>query len=284
MSAPDFLPGLTGSFAQKAAENPTVDIVEAAYQAAGAHVRYINCEVAPEHLKGAIDGAVAMGWLGFNCSLPHKVTVLQHLDELAASAAIIGAVNTVVIKGDRLIGENTDGKGFLQSLLPIVDPTGKRVVMFGAGGAARAIGVETALAGASHITVVNTTASRGQELSDHLAASTPAGSDYVLWDHQYSVPATTDIVINATSIGFGDSSARLNLDTSSLLPHMIVADVITNPPRTALLTAAAANGCTTLDGLGMLVNQALVATRLWTGIELDGRVMRARLEELFETS
>jgi shikimate dehydrogenase len=76
----------------------------------------------------------------------------------------------------------------------------------------------------------------------------------------------------------------LNLDTTSLLPHMIVADVITNPPRTALLTAAAANGCTTLDGLGMLVNQALVATRLWTGIELDGRVMRARLEELFETS
>jgi shikimate dehydrogenase len=225
-----------------------------------------------------------MGWLGFNCSLPHKVTVLQHLDELAASAAIIGAVNTVVIKGDHLIGENTDGKGFLQSLLPIVDPTGKRVVMFGAGGAARAIGVETALAGASHITVVNTTASRGQELSDHLAASTPAGSDYVLWDHEYSVPSATDIVINATSIGFGDSSARLNLDTTSLLPHMIVADVITNPPRTALLTAAAANGCTTLDGLGMLVNQALVATRLWTGIELDGRVMRARLEELFETS
>ncbi len=284
MTSPDFLPGLTGSFAQKAAENPTVDIVEAAYQAAGAHVRYVNCEVAPEHLEGAVQGAVAMGWLGFNCSLPHKVAVIEYLDELADSARIIGAVNTVVIDGDRLIGENTDGKGFLQSLLPIVDPTGKRVVMFGAGGAARAIGVETALAGASHITVVNTTASRGQELSDHLATSTPAGSDFVLWDSEYRVPAATDIVINATSIGFGDASAKLNLDTSTLLSHMIVADVITNPPRTALLTAAAANGCTTLDGLGMLVNQALVATRLWTGIELDGRVMRDRLEALFGTA
>jgi shikimate dehydrogenase len=284
MPAPDFLPALTGSFAQQAAENPTVDIVEAAYQAADAHVRYVNCEVAPEHLEGAVRGAVAMGWLGFNCSLPHKVTVIDHLDELAPSARIIGAVNTVVIDGDRLIGENTDGKGFLQSLLPIVDPTGKRVVMFGAGGAARAIGVETALAGAASITVVNTSASRGQELSDHLAASTPADSDFVLWDHEFSVPAATDIVINATSIGFGDANARLSLDTSTLLPHMIVADVITNPPRTALLTAAAANGCTTLDGLGMLVNQALVATKLWTGIDLDGRVMRDRLEILFGTA
>lgn len=278
---PDFLPALTGSFAQKAAENPTVAIVEAAYQAAGVHARYINCEIAPADLEAAIAGAVAMGWSGFNCSLPHKVSVLAHLDELAESARIIGAVNTVVIRGRRLIGENTDGKGFLESLLTVTDPAGKRVVVLGAGGAARAICVELALAGAADLTVVNRGRERGQELADHVASATGVQTAYASWNETYSVPTGTDIVVNATSIGFTDASAMPDVDTSTLSAGMVVADVVTNPPNTRLLQAAAANGCITLDGLGMLVNQALVATKLWTGVDLDGAVMRGVLEELF---
>lgn len=279
---PSFLSGLTGSFAQKADENPTVAMVEAAYQAAGMDVRYINCEVAPQDLAGAVRGAVAMGWLGFNCSLPHKVAVLAHLDELAESASVIGAVNTVVNRQGHLIGENTDGRGFVEALLTRADPTGSRVLLFGAGGAARAIAVETALAGAAHITVVNRDPARGQELSDLIGSRTPATSDFIAWDRTIAIPADTDIVINATSVGFfPDVDARLDLDPDTLLPHMVVADVITNPPTTHLIRDGQAHGCVTIDGLGMLVNQALVAVKLWTGKDVDGAVMRAVLEDLF---
>lgn len=123
--AHDFLQPLTGSFAMPAAENPTVVMIEAAYRQLGLNWRYLNCEVAPERLGDAVRGARAMGWRGFNCSIPHKVAVIEHLDALGESARIIGAVNTIVRRGDRLIGENTDGQGFVLALREIVDPTGR---------------------------------------------------------------------------------------------------------------------------------------------------------------
>jgi shikimate dehydrogenase len=111
----NFLSSLTGSFAMPAAENPTVAMVEAAYQHHGLDWRYLNCEVTPENLGDAVRGAKAMGWAGFNCSLPHKVAVIEHIDKLGESAQIMGAVNTVVRRGEELVGENTDGKGFVSS-------------------------------------------------------------------------------------------------------------------------------------------------------------------------
>ena len=278
----DFMSTLTGSFAMPAAENPTVAVMDAVFAHHGLNARYINCEIAPESLGNAVRGALAMGFAGFNCSLPHKVHVIDFLDELAPSASIIGAVNCVVIKDGRLIGENTDGKGFVESLRTVVDPAGKDIVLFGAGGAARAIAVESALAGASTITVVNTTVSRGQDLVDRINADTQATATLVHWDQPYAIPASTDIVVNATSVGlFPDIEARLNIDTSTLLSPMVVADVIPNPPKTRLLTDAADRGCITLDGMGMLVNQGRVAIKLWTGVDVDGQVMRQTLEDLF---
>ena len=175
----NFLSNLTGSFAHPSAENPTVAMVEAAYRHHGLDWRYINCEVPPEKLADAVRGARAMGWKGFNCSLPHKVAVIAHLDGLGESAAIMGAVNCVVRRGGAYIGENTDGKGFVQSLRASIDPAGKSLVMFGAGGAARAIGVETALAGARAITVVNRGESRGRDLVALLNERTPADAGFV---------------------------------------------------------------------------------------------------------
>src|SRR5215470_3528004 len=128
-----FLSQLTGSFAFPAAENPTVAMIESAYQHHGLDWRYINCEITPQNLPAAVAGARAMNWAGFNCSLPHKVAVIQHLDGLGESAEIMGAVNCVVRRGTSYIGENTDGKGFLSSLRELVDPVGQSVVMFGAG-------------------------------------------------------------------------------------------------------------------------------------------------------
>ena len=278
----NFVSQLTGSFSQSAAGNPTVAMIEAAYRHHGLDWRYINCEVSPEKLGDAVRGARAMGWAGFNCSLPHKVAVIEHLDGLGESAAIMRAVNCVVRRGNKYIGENTDGKGFLLSLERIVDPRGKRVVLFGAGGAARAIGVELALAGASSISVVNRTAERGMELVRVINENTPAKAELINWQSDYKVKPDAGIVINATSIGlYPNVHDRLDVDIESLRPGMVVADVIPNPPRTHLIEDAAARGCTIVDGLGMLVNQGVIGIKYWTGVDADATVMRRKLEEIY---
>jgi shikimate dehydrogenase len=282
MQSVQFLSLLTGSFATPADENPTVAMIEAAYRHHGLRARYVNCDVAPDRLGDAVRGAQAMGWVGFNCSIPHKLAIVEHLDGLAESAQLIGAVNCVVDRDGRLVGENTDGQGFVTSLRTVIDPAGTSIVLFGAGGAARAIAVESALAGAASITVVNRNPTRGAELVELLNERTDAHAELVVWDRAYRVPAGTDIVVNATSIGlFPDVDARLDLDPDSLQPGMVVADVIPNPPRTRLIRDAEARGATVLDGLGMLVNQGVISIRHWTGVEADPAVMRHTLEELF---
>jgi len=279
----NFLSQLTGSFAMPAAENPTVAMVEAAYHHHGLDWRYINCEVPPEKLADAVKGARAMGWAGFNCSLPHKVEVIQYLDGLGASAEVIGAVNCAVRRDGKFIGENTDGKGFLQSLMAVISPKGLNAVMFGAGGAARACAVEMALAGLSHITIVNRDAKRGQVLVDLINSKTPAKAELVVWDKAFAVPADTAIVVNATSIGlYPDVDARVNVDTASITPTMVVADIIPNPPRTLLIREAEARGCRVIDGLGMLVNQGVIGIKYWTGVDVDPGVMRRTVEEIFK--
>jgi shikimate dehydrogenase len=272
-----FLADLTGSFATSAAQNPTVAVMEAAYDHAGLDIRYINCEVPPERLGDAVRGALGMGWLGFNCSIPHKVAILDYLDAMAPSAGIIGAVNCVINHDGHLTGENTDGQGFVRSLQTVIDPTGRDMVILGAGGAARAIAVETALAGARSITIVNRTSTRGEELAALVSDRTPAKADYVPWTGMYVVPTNADILVNATSIGFHPSTETPDIDPGSLRSDMVVADVVANPPDTEFLQRAAARGATTLQGLGMLVNQALTNARLWTGRDLDAEVMRRAL-------
>jgi len=282
--ARNFLSQLTGSFAIPAAENLTVAMVEAAYKHHRLDWRYINCEVLPKDLGDAVKGARAMGWAGFNCSLPHKVAVIEHLDGLGASAEVIGAVNCAVRRDGKFIGENTDGKGFLQSLLEVIDPNGKKAVIFGAGGAARACAVEMALAGLTHLTVVNRNPERGQALVDLINSKTPAIAELVVWNHNVTVPTDTAIVVNATSIGlYPDIEARLDLDMTSIKPSMAVADIIPNPPRTLFIRDSEARGCRVIDGLGMLVNQGVIGIKYWTGVDVDARVMRQTVEDIFKS-
>jgi shikimate dehydrogenase len=187
-----------------------------------------------------------MGWIGFNCSLPHKQSVIKHLDELGKSASLIGTVNCVVRRSDRLIGENTDGQGFLTSLRTVADPQGSRVTILGAGGAARAIAVELALAGAAEITIVNRNLERAEELARTVNASTSTTARPVKWiGGAYEIPRETDILVNATSVGLAprvDERLDLNMDTLGL--HLVVCDVIMNPPQTHLLRTAASKGAT----------------------------------------
>jgi shikimate dehydrogenase len=283
--APNFLSNLVGCFAMPAAENPTVAMMEAAFRNHHLDWRYINCEVTPDRLGDAVRGARAMGWAGFNCSIPHKVAVIDHLDGLGKSAEVIGAVNTVVRRDDMFVGENTDGKGFVQAMMDVTEIAGKAVVLFGAGGAARAVGVEMALAGASKITVVNRSRERGQVLVDLLNARTPANAELTAWNSTYAIPDDHQIAINTTSIGlFPNVTARLNVDPDSFRPDVVVADAIPNHPRTVFIREAEARGCTVLDGLGMLVNQGVIAVKYWTGIDVDPTVMRKEVEAVLGIS
>jgi len=256
-----FLDELTGSFSQGSDSNPTVAMVEASYRANNLHYRYINCEVNPDQLAEAVAGAKAMNWRGFNCSIPHKVEVIKYLDSLGESASLIGAVNCAVNRDGKLVGENTDGKGFLKSFLEITPAAGKTIVLLGAGGAARAIAVELALAGAKKFYVVNRSRARGEGLTALLNDKTKANAEFVEWNSTYEIPSDADVVINSTSMGMINTEGRQDINFDSIRPGMLAADVIVNPPQTFFLTEAGKRGATTLQGLGMVVNQAVIAIK-----------------------
>jgi shikimate dehydrogenase len=272
------LPALTGSFSTPAAGNPTGAMVEAAYTHHGIDARYLNVDVAPEDLSAAVRGAKAMGWIGFNCSLPHKVAVIDELDELAESARLIGAVNCAVCIGSRWVGENTDGQGFLASLRTIADPQGQRAVLLGAGGASRAIAVELALHGAEQIWIANRSLGKAAEIASLVTDNTTARCEAIEWPMDLRVPASATLVINATSLGLPGTGA-VNIDFDSLPAGVVVSDVIPNPPDTSFLQRARAAGASTLDGRGMLLNQAAINIRLWTGVDPDRAVMGAALDQ-----
>lgn len=267
---------------QPVAGNPTQFMMERAFAATGLDWRYLTLEVAPANLGDAIRGMRAMGFKGANFTIPHKVAVIEYLDDLSEAAELMGAVNCVNRLDDKLIGENTDGKGFVQSLREMTEPEGKNIVVLGAGGAARAIAVELGLARAAAISIVNRGEQRGRELAELLERRVQVSSSFTPWQGDYVVPEGTQILINATSIGLGDAEARVPLVVSSLDRQLVVADVIFNPPQTRLLRDAESRGCRTLDGLGMLVNQGVIGFRIWTGVEPTAAIMREALEEFLE--
>ncbi|HEY4311150.1 MAG TPA: shikimate dehydrogenase [Pirellulales bacterium] len=268
---------------QAVAGNPTQYMMEKLFVHHGLDWRYLTLEVTPEDLGDAIRGIRALGFRGANITKPHKVPVLAHLDRLSDAAALIGAVNCIVREDDKLVGENTDGKGFLQSLRGVIDPAGKRIVLLGAGGAARAIAVELALAGAATITVVNRSIERGQSLVDRLNEKTSTPAALINWQGDYHVNSETDVLVNATSIGLNDESAKVPVKLDGAPRHLVVADVIASPPVTRLVRKSQQAGFKTLDGVGMIVNQGAIGFKLWTGIDADVQVMRDAAEEFVET-
>jgi shikimate dehydrogenase len=265
-------------------ENPTQAMIEAGFAAAGLDWRYLTIEVAPGDLGDAVLGARAMGFRGFNCTIPHKVAVVAHLDRLGRSAALMGAVNCVVRRDDQLVGENTDGAGFLEAVRRRRDPAGARVVLLGAGGAARAIAVELLLAGAASLTIVNRGVERARELQALLdGVQSPTDVRVEELGTGFGVPDDADLVVNATSIGlYPDVEAMVPLALDGVAGRALVADVIPNPPETRFLRAAAELGCETLDGLEMLVEQGRIGFQLWTGVEPDVGAMRDALRRAVE--
>jgi shikimate dehydrogenase len=276
----NFKAELLACFGQPVSENPTGVMQEAAFRSLGLNWRYLTVEVPPARLRDAMLGARAFGMRGLNLTIPHKVAVMEHLDEIAPEAAVIGAVNTVRREGDRLIGENTDGKGFLHGVRVDagVDPKDKRAVVLGAGGAARAIVTELALAGAADVLVLNRTTQRGEGMVADLVMKTGGQIRFETWRGDYRVTGGTDLLVNATSIGlYPDTEAMPPVDLSGARPGMLVSDAVFNPPETRLLAAARQRGLPVLDGLSMLVYQGAIGFRLWTGQDAPVAVMKQAL-------
>jgi shikimate dehydrogenase len=271
---------LTGVFGYPVDENPTVVMMEAAFRSLGLPWRYLTLKVSPADLATGIQGIRAMGFRGLNLTIPHKVEVLQYLDEVNADARIMGAVNTIYRDQGRLIGANTDGKGFLRALRDDahMDPSGRKFMLLGAGGAARSISVELALAGAAEIAIVNRNEVRARELVDLLGRNTKARVFYRPWSGEVSIPEDVDGLVNATSIGLYPNIEELpSVNLESIRPGLVVCDVIPNPPRTRFIKEAEARGAVTLDGLGMLVYQGAIAFKLWTGMDAPIEVMKQSL-------
>ena len=272
---------LVGVLGDPVEGNPTGVMEEAGFAEAGLNWRYITVKVVPGALDDAMAGVRAFNMRGVNLTMPHKIDVLKHIDELSDAARVIGAVNTVVCRPDgTLFGENTDGKGFVKSLTDAgIALEGKTITLLGAGGAARSIGVECAMAGASVIHIINRDSGRGNALRSTINDNTSAAADYIPWNGTVRIPERTDVLINATCVGlFPDVNACPDIDFEDIAPGMVVCDVVFNPAETEFLRCAARRGARCVDGLGMLVNQGCINYTLWTGLPAPRNVMYATLK------
>ena len=275
---------LVGAFGCPIDENPTGVMEEAAFAAKGLDYRYLTVKVEKDNLADAMKAVKAFNMKGINITIPHKVKVLEYLDELSQAASIIGAVNMIVNKDGKLYGENTDGKGYLKSLTDAgISPKGKVITVLGAGGAARAISVECALAGAQKIYIANIVQEQGEELVELLKEKTGAEAEFIMWDEKIKVPEDTQILSNATSVGlFPNPDQTPDIDYNTVKAEMVVTDVIFNDPHSLFLQEAEKRGAKTINGLGMLVNQGALNFTMWTGVDAPVDVMVDTLKKEFD--
>ena len=256
----------------------------AAFAALGLDALYVPIAVPPERLAAAIGALRTLGIAGANATLPHKAALLGLLDEVEPAARAIGAVNTIVRDGQKLIGANTDAEGLARSLLQAgVQLSGARVVVLGTGGASRAAVVGLAGAGAERVVVAGRRPEQAEqlvtELRAHCAPAELAACDLAAMPAD--VLAQCDLLVQATSATLGESAAAhafaASVPLADLRADAVVCDLVYKPLNTALMLRAQARGLRTVDGLGMLLHQGALAFARWTGHEAPVDVMRAAL-------
>jgi shikimate dehydrogenase len=279
----NFRQELVGVFGYPVDENPTVVIQDAAFAAKNLFWHYLTLMVRPDDLGDAMQAIRALNLKGMNMTIPHKVACMPHLDEVDKSAQLIGAVNTVKNADGRLIGYNTDGQGFTRALREAGVPLcGAIITLLGAGGAARAIAVETALAGAKKIYIINRNETRGRTLADLIDGQTDCAAAYIKWDGTATIPEDTDILVNATSVGLYPDTNMPDIDMACITPDLVVCDGVHNPPVTRFLKEAKHLGAKqTIGGQGMLVYQGAIGFEIWTGQEAPVDVMMDALKNAF---
>lgn len=225
---------------------------------------YVPLPVAPENLEWALRALPILGFMGCNVTIPHKEAALAVMDELEPAARRIGAVNTVTVRNGKLVGDNTDGIGFIESLkadAPAWHPKDGPAVVLGAGGAARAVVAALVDAGVPEVRIVNRTAKRAEALAAALGGPLQVRS----WKERESALADAALLVNTTNLGM-TGQPRLELKLDPLPPPAVVSDIVYAPLETELLAAARARGHTAVDGLGMLLYQARRGFAAWFGM------------------
>lgn len=254
----------------------------AAIEALGLPYIYIPFEVSPENLGSAVNGIKPLGIAGVNITVPHKEKVIPFLDEITEEASLIGSVNTIENKNGRLIGHNTDSRGYIRSLREDAgfDPKGKKALIIGAGGGARGVIAGLSVNGIAEIVIANRTLGKGEALAAEFGkkfkgikfSAHPLSS---LKDPD--ILSSLDLVINTTSMGLEGKSIEIEL---SFTPsHTLISDIAYKPSTTSFLKNAQETGRKTLDGLGMLLYQGAISFETWTSYTAPVDVMKKALIE-----
>ena len=243
---------------------------------------YLAFEIEASALEAAVAGLRSLGAAGFNVTMPYKQAVIPLLDELTQEARIIGAVNTVINNHGRLIGTNTDGKGYVDSLKGAgISIRGSRIVLLGAGGAAKSIGMQLALEGAAELIIANRSRQPAMALGEMIEKAVPDCRVEILpLDQQALITACRParVLINTSSIGMGVHEGKsLITDASVFHPNLFVSDIIYAPRRTKLMEMAETAGCDTANGVGMIIGQGALSFKLWTGHSMPTEPVKTTL-------
>ncbi|PYI51899.1 shikimate dehydrogenase [Paenibacillus flagellatus] len=252
-----------------------------AFRELGLNAAYAAFHILPGQLKDAVAGIRALQFRGVNVTIPHKLEVMDYLDEIDEDARAIGAVNTIVNDGGKLTGYNTDGIGYVRSLKEEAgfSAAGKKVLLLGAGGAARGVAYALAKEGASAVYIANRTVSKATELADSISAYAPAYG--MSFDETIDIRNDVELVVNNTSVGMHPNVDEVPIDTSWFHDRLTVSDLVYNPLVTRLLREAEAKGAKVHGGLGMFLYQGAYAFEYWTGREAPVAAMREAVLEAF---
>jgi shikimate dehydrogenase len=251
----------------------------ATFAALGLDYHYTLLPTRPDELETTLANFAANNFVGGNVTMPHKQTIMAYLDELSDDARIIGAVNTIHLQDGRLIGYNTDCIGFINALIEAGHQlTSRRVLLYGAGGAARAAMFGLAQAGVEEIIIINRTESRGIQLKDEMTRAFPACNILFKPLEVESITAASkdaDLIVNTTSVGMEPQEGLSIWPNVVPIPAKAVFyDVIYKPAQTIFLQRAQSAGQPTLNGMGMIIHQGIAGFKIWTGYQPPLETMR----------
>lgn len=274
----------TGLIGYPVAHSLSPRMQEAGFAALGIEARYELWETPLRELEARVQALRAPGIFGANVTIPHKEAVLPWLDEIDPQAARIGAVNTIVNRNGHLVGYNTDAPGFLRALQERGGPEftlrGRPAIVLGSGGAARGAAVALLDSQVSTLTILGRTGAHIEMLVEHLHRQNDVYNVHGVLLETFEathILSEADVVVNTTSVGLKAGDETVLIDAKLLPTSALVMDMIFNPPQTPLLRAAAEHGCSTLNGLSMLLYQGTLALELWTGQSAPEETMRAAL-------
>jgi len=273
---------LYGVFGDPIKHSRSPIMLNRAFAAAGINAVYTAFHVTPGALGDGVRGVRALNVRGINVTIPHKVEVMQYLDEIDETARVIGAVNTVVNRDGALVGYNTDGIGYVRSLkeetgAPI---RGKRILMLGAGGASRGVGYALAKEQPAKLFIANRTEAKAADLAKELAAA--ADTESIAWETIDHIIGDMDFIINTTPIGMHPNTEAAPIDPAGIKPGTVVSDLIYNPLKTKLLEQAEQSGAVIHGGLGMFIYQGAYAFEYWTGMSAPVDAMRQAVLDAFK--